>query len=356
MSHPKSNMPWQGIINSYIDFLPEAKNWQIVSLNEGNTPLLFSKYLSKLTNNNVYLKIEGQNPTGSFKDRGMTMAASEAFHLKKTTMLCASTGNTSASAAAYAAHAGIKCVVLIPTGKIATAKLSQAVMHGAKIIQVDGNFDCCSRLAREIAKKNDSISLVNSVNPVRIAGQRTAAFEIIDALGDAPDFHFLPVGNAGNITSYWQGYKMFNSANKSTKLPKMIGIQASGSAPLVLGEKVPNPETIATAIRIGDPSSWNGAMIAKNESGGEFLKVTDEEILNAYRLLAAKVGVFAEPASSASIAGLLYMNETKTLPKEKTIVCTLTGNGLKDSATAMLGVKNIYNVDANIDSVLRVLD
>ncbi|MBN7463036.1 threonine synthase, partial [Mycobacteroides abscessus subsp. abscessus] len=297
--------PWPGLIAAYRDRLPIGENWQPVTLREGGTPLLPAARLSELTGCTVHLKVEGLNPTGSFKDRGMTMAVTDALARGQRAVLCASTGNTSASAAAYAAKAGITCAVLIPQGKIAMGKLAQAVIHGARIIQVDGNFDDCLELARKTTADYPTIALVNSVNPVRIEGQKTAAFEIMDALGTAPDIHALPVGNAGNITAYWRGYNEYHRDGLSDRLPKMLGAQAAGAAPLVNGAPVANPETIATAIRIGSPASWSGAVAAQQESGGKFLAVTDEEILNAYRLVASSEGVFVEPASAASIAGLL---------------------------------------------------
>lgn len=294
--------PWPGLIAAYRDRLPIGENWQPVTLREGGTPLLPAARLSELTGCTVHLKVEGSNPTGSFKDRGMTMAVTDALARGQRAVLCASTGNTSASAAAYAAKAGITCAVLIPQGKIAMGKLAQAVIHGARIIQVDGNFDDCLELARKTTADYPTIALVNSVNPVRIEGQKTAAFEIVDALGTAPDIHALPVGNAGNITAYWRGYNEYHRDGLSDRLPKMLGAQAAGAAPLVNGAPVANPETIATAIRIGSPASWSGAVAAQQESGGKFLAVTDEEILNAYRLVASSEGVFVEPASAASIA------------------------------------------------------
>lgn len=333
--------PWPGLIAAYRDRLPIGENWQPVTLREGGTPLLPAARLSELTGCTVHLKVEGLNPTGSFKDRGMTMAVTDALARGQRAVLCASTGNTSASAAAYAAKAGITCAVLIPQGKIAMGKLAQAVIHGARIIQVDGNFDDCLELARKTTADYPTIALVNSVNPVRIEGQKTAAFEIVDALGTAPDIHALPVGNAGNITAYWRGYNEYHRDGLSDRLPKMLGAQAAGAAPLVNGAPVANPETIATAIRIGSPASWSGAVAAQQESGGKFLAVTDEEILNAYRLVASSEGVFVEPASAASIAGLLKSVADGWVAKGSTVVCTVTGNGLKDPDNALSGMPEV---------------
>ena len=297
--------PWPGLIAAYRERLPVEDGWTPITLLEGGTPLIDAKRLSEQTGCTVYLKVEGLNPTGSFKDRGMTMAVTEAVARGQKAVLCASTGNTSASAAAYAAKAGITCAVLIPQGKIAMGKLAQAVMHGAKIIQIDGNFDDCLELARKLTADFPAVSLVNSVNPYRIEGQKTAAFEIVDALGEAPDVHALPVGNAGNITAYWKGYTEYHRDGLAEKLPRMLGTQAAGAAPLVSGHPVSKPETIATAIRIGSPASWDSAVEAQQQSNGRFLAATDEEILAAYHLVARSEGVFVEPASAASVAGLL---------------------------------------------------
>jgi threonine synthase len=327
-----------------------------VTLREGGTPLLPAKRLSELTGCTVHLKVEGLNPTGSFKDRGMTMAVTDALARGQRAVLCASTGNTSASAAAYAAKAGITCAVLIPQGKIAMGKLAQAVIHGARIIQVDGNFDDCLELARKTTADYPTIALVNSVNPVRIEGQKTAAFEIMDALGTAPDIHALPVGNAGNITAYWRGYNEYHRDGLSDRLPKMLGAQAAGAAPLVNGAPVANPETIATAIRIGSPASWSGAVAAQQESGGKFLAVTDEEILSAYRLVASSEGVFVEPASAASIAGLLKSVADGWVPKGSTVVCTVTGNGLKDPDNALSGMPEVTPIPVQASAVAEALE
>ncbi|MGB3486259.1 MAG: threonine synthase [Mycobacterium sp.] len=336
-----THKPWPGLIEAYRSRLPIGDDWTAVTLLEGGTPLIHATRLSEHTGCTVHLKVEGLNPTGSFKDRGMTMAVTDAVARGQKAVLCASTGNTSASAAAYAARAGITCAVLIPQGKIAMGKLAQAVMHGAKIIQIDGNFDDCLELARKLTADFPTIALVNSVNPVRIEGQKTAAFEIVDALGYAPDVHSLPVGNAGNITAYWRGYREYHRDGLADKLPRMLGTQAAGAAPLVSGEPVKNPETIATAIRIGAPASWSGAVAAQQESNGRFLAATDDEILAAYRLVASSEGVFVEPASAASIAGLLKACEDGWVKRGSTVVCTVTGNGLKDPDTALRGMPTV---------------
>ena len=320
---------WRGVIEEYFDRLPVSSKTPIVSLREGGTPLVHAGVLSEMLGNDIWLKVEGANPTGSFKDRGMTMAISKAAEDGAKAVICASTGNTSASAAAYATKAGMVPVVLVPQGKIAMGKLAQAIAHGATLLQVDGNFDDCLTLARDLAD-NYPVALVNSVNPFRIEGQKTAAFEVVDLLGDAPDLHVLPVGNAGNITAYWKGYKEYNKDRISTKLPQMWGFQAAGAAPIVLNQVVSEPETIATAIRIGNPASWEQAVDARDSSGGLIDSVTDEEILSAYRLVAAREGVFVEPSSAAGIAGLIKKQAQGQLPKGKKIVITVTGNGLKD--------------------------
>ena len=309
--------------------MPVSEKTPVITLGEGGTPLVYACVLSEMLGNNVWLKVEGANPTGSFKDRGMTMAMSKAAEDGAKAVICASTGNTSASAAAYATKAGMLPVVLVPQGKIAMGKLAQAIAHGGRLLQVEGNFDDCLNLARDLSK-DYPVSLVNSVNPYRIEGQKTAAFEVVDLLGDAPDLHVLPVGNAGNITAYWKGYKEYYSDNVSTKLPQMWGFQAEGAAPIVNNKIVENPETIATAIRIGNPASWAQAVEARDTSGGLIDSVTDDQILEAYRLVAGKEGVFVEPSSAAGIAGLLKKKAEGKLPKDKTIVITVTGNGLKD--------------------------
>ncbi|MDQ4502044.1 threonine synthase [Sinomonas sp. ASV322] len=340
---------WRGVIREYADRLPVTESTRVITLGEGGTPLVHAQKLSALTGSDVYLKVEGMNPTGSFKDRGMTMAMTAAVAAGAKAVVCASTGNTSASAAAYATTAGLACAVLVPEGKIAMGKLSQAIAHGATLLQVDGNFDDCLEIARKLAEAYP-VFLVNSVNPARIEGQKTAAFEIVDALGDAPDIHVLPVGNAGNISAYWKGYKEYAAETKyesqggdeartldavSTKLPVMWGFQAAGAAPFVAGHPISHPETIATAIRIGNPASWDTAVAARDESGGLIEAVTDEQILAAHRWLSAKEAVFVEPGSAASVAGLLKMHEAGRVPAGKTIVCTVTGHGLKDPQWAL---------------------
>ena len=327
---------WPGVIEAYRDRMPVEPGWRVVTLAEGGTPLLPAPRLSERTGCQVYLKVDGANPTGSFKDRGMTMAVTAALAEGKQGVLCASTGNTSASAAAYAARAGMTCAVLVPRGKIALGKLAQAVAHGARILQIDGNFDDCLELARKTTADYPVAALVNSVNPTRIAGQASAAYEICDQLGQAPDVHCLPVGNAGNITAYWKGYRGYHADGLISDLPRMFGFQAAGAAPLVHGQPVTTPETIATAIRIGSPASWNGAIAARDESHGMIAAVTDEEILAAYRMLSASEAVFVEPASAASVAGLLASAADGTVPRGSLVVCTVTGHGLKDPDTALL--------------------
>jgi threonine synthase len=320
---------WRGVIAEYRNRLPVTSKTPVITLCEGGTPLVAAETLSKMLDSDVWLKVEGTNPTGSFKDRGMTMAISKAAEDGAQAVICASTGNTSASAAAYATKAGMRPVVLVPQGKIALGKLAQAIAHGSTLLQVDGNFDDCLNLARDLAA-NYPVALVNSVNPYRIEGQKTAAFEVVDSLGDAPDIHAMPVGNAGNITAYWKGYEEYFADKISKKKPEMWGFQAAGAAPIVLGKKVDNPETIATAIRIGNPASWKGAEQARDNSGGQIDSVSDDEILSAYRLVAATEGIFVEPSSAAGIAGLIKKQAQGKLPKGKRIVITVTGNGLKD--------------------------
>lgn len=349
------HQPWPGLIAAYRDRLPVGDNWTPVTLLEGATPLVPARRLSELTGCTVHLKVEGANPTGSFKDRGMTMAVTDALARGQKAVLCASTGNTSASAAAYAARGGITCAVLVPQGKIAMGKLAQAVMHGAKIIQVDGNFDDCLELARKTTADFPAVALVNSVNPVRIEGQKTAAFEIVDALGVAPDVHSLPVGNAGNITAYWRGYIEYHRDGLIDRLPRMLGTQAAGAAPLVLGGPVKEPETIATAIRIGSPASWGPAVEAQQQSDGRFVAATDDEILSAYRLVASSEGVFVEPASAASIAGLLKSVADGWVAKGSTVVCTVTGNGLKDPDTALKGMPEVSAIPVDPVAVAEKL-
>ena len=329
---------WKGVIREYADRLPTLAGAPVVTLQEGGTPLIPAEHLSSLTGANVLVKYEGLNPTGSFKDRGMTAAISVAARNGATPVICASTGNTSASAAAYATKAGMTCAVLVPDGKIAMGKLSQAIAHGATLLQVDGNFDDCLTLARKLAEAYP-VELVNSVNPARIEGQKTASFEVVDALGDAPDIHCLPVGNAGNITAYWKGYREYHRDSEqpgpARTLPQMWGFQAAGAAPIVLGHPVDEPDTIATAIRIGNPASWRQAEQARDDSGGRIESVTDEQILHAHRVLSAREGIFVEPGSAASVAGLLQAAEAGHVPAGATIVCTVTGHGLKDPQWAL---------------------
>jgi threonine synthase len=332
---------WRGVIREYADRLPMLEGAPVVTLHEGGTPLIHAEKLSALVGAEVHLKYEGLNPTGSFKDRGMTTAISVAARKGAKAVICASTGNTSASAAAYATKAGMTCGVLVPVGKIAMGKLSQAIAHGATLLQVDGNFDDCLTLARKLAEAYP-VELVNSVNPARIEGQKTASFEVVDALGDAPDIHCLPVGNAGNITAYWRGYREYSvdpsvsdKPGPATRLPQMWGFQAAGAAPIVLGHPVDHPETIATAIRIGNPASWEQAIAARDESGGRIDAVTDEQILEAHRYLSAQEGVFVEPGSAASVAGLLASHAAGLVPPGARIVCTVTGHGLKDPQWAL---------------------
>jgi threonine synthase len=354
-------MAYNGVIEKYRQYLPVTRKTPVVSLKEGNTPLIYACHLSKMLGKNfqVYLKYEGANPTGSFKDRGMTMAISKACEEGSRAVICASTGNTSASAAAYAAKAGLKCIVLIPSGAIALGKLSQALIHGAKVLAVDGNFDDALTLVKEISK-DYPITLVNSLNPFRIEGQKTGSFEICDDLGVAPDFQVMPVGNAGNITAYWKGYKEYRAEGKISRLPRMLGFQAKGSAPIVRGHPIKNPETIATAIRIGNPASWKQAENARDESGGLIDMVSDRQILQAYQLLASREGVFAEPASCASIAGLLllakrgYFKRAKLASrKARKIVCILTGHGLKDPDRVIKTVKPPKIVKPNLKTILK---
>lgn len=360
---------WRGLINEYRERLPFAESDPVVTLFEGGTPLVPAPKLSDLVGADVHVKVEGMNPTGSFKDRGMTTAVSKVKAAGTEIIACASTGNTSASAAAYAVAAGLGCAVILPAGKIAAGKLAQAIVHGAKLVAVDGNFDDCLRITRELTDQYP-VDLVNSVNPYRLQGQKTASFEIIDALGKAPDIHVLPVGNAGNITAYWMGYNEY--AGRTTlasiddtalhlekvvdTVPQMWGFQAWNSAPLVLGHPVENPETIATAIRIGNPASWKYAEEARDNSSGFIDRVTDEEILEAQALLASEVGIFVEPASASSIAGLIKTAKAGNVPAGATIVCTVTGNGLKDTATALEG-RNIDPdvIEPSLDAAVKVL-
>ncbi|MCX7919240.1 MAG: threonine synthase [bacterium] len=349
-------MSWQGVINQYREFLPVSDKTPIVTMLEGNTPLIpavnLPRHLGKKIR--VYFKYEGLNPTGSFKDRGMTMAISKAAEEGSKAVMCASTGNTSASAAAYAARAGMDCIVVIPEGKIAAGKLAQAMMHGAKVLAISGSFDAALKIVREITDKYP-ITLVNSLNPYRIEGQKSGAYEICDVLGRAPDYHFIPVGNAGNITAYWKGYKDYYHAGKIKSLPKMFGWQAAGAAPIVENRIIEKPETIATAIRIGNPASWKQAVAAAQESNGTIDKITDDEILHAYQLLASLEGVFAEPASAASVAGLIKACERNQIPDDATIVCILTGHGLKDPDRAIAVSKPFTTLPADLDEISKFL-
>lgn len=358
-------MNYNGIINKYRDYLPVTEKTPIITLLEGNTPLIPSQSLSSMLGKGfeVFLKYEGLNPTGSFKDRGMTLAVSKAVEVGSKAVMCASTGNTSASAAAFAARSGIRCIVLIPKGAIALGKLAQALIHGAQVIAIDGNFDDALDLVKQITDQHP-ITLVNSLNPFRIEGQKTGSFEICDMLDDAPDFQCMPVGNAGNITAYWKGYKEYKQKGISTRLPMMCGFQAAGSAPIVQGKPIKNPETIATAIRIGKPASWQQAVAARDESGGLIDMVTDEEILKAYQILAAKEGVFVEPASAASVAGLIKLHEQGYFSEHRTpntghrnirIVCILTGHGLKDPDRAIKSVREPMTIEAKLEAVMGVI-
>lgn len=351
-ANPSGAHQWRGVIEEYRDRLPVTDKTPIVSLCEGGTPLIYGCYLSELLDGEVWLKFEGANPTGSFKDRGMTMAISKAAEAGAKAVICASTGNTSASAAAYAAKAGMRPVVLVPEGKIALGKLAQAIAHGAQLLQVDGNFDDCLRIARELSESYP-VALVNSVNPYRIDGQKTAAFEVVDALGFAPDIHALPVGNAGNITAYWVGYNEYRKDGLAKTLPAMWGFQAAGSAPIVKGRVITKPETIATAIRIGNPASWSQALAARDQSGGVIDSVTDKEILAAYRLVAAKEGVFVEPSSAAGIAGLIKLKRQGKLASGKKIVITVTGNGLKDVQWVLDGASSSKIIPPAIRATLH---
>lgn len=345
---------YRGVIDRYKDYLPITDKTPIITLKEGDTPLLEAKSLSKTVGGGVkvFLKYEGLNPTSSFKDRGMTMAVSKALEEGAKAVMCASTGNTSASAAAYAAKAGMKCVVLIPKGAIALGKLAQALIHQAQVIAVKGNFDDALNLVKEITSKYP-ITLVNSLNPYRIEGQKTGAFEICDCLGRPPDYHAIPVGNAGNITAYWKGYKEYKEKGKIDNLPKMIGFQAEGASPIVKGKVIKRPETIATAIRIGNPASWKQAEAARDESGGLIEAVTDDEILEAYKFLASKEGIFVEPASAASVAGVLKKAKQNYFKSGSTVVCILTGHGLKDPDRAIASIKKPKVVEADLKTVLR---
>ncbi|MBG0828314.1 threonine synthase [Planomonospora sp. ID67723] len=346
---------WRGLIEEYRDRLPVTTATPVVTLLEGGTPLVPAHRVSALTGCDVYLKVEGLNPTGSFKDRGMTMAISKAVEDGAKAVICASTGNTSASAAAYAVRAGLTCAVLVPRGKIAMGKLAQALVHGARLLQVEGSFDDCLEMTRKLSE-NYPIALVNSVNPFRLQGQKTAAFEIVDTLGDAPDIHCIPVGNAGNISAYWMGYTEYAGDGVATKTPRMFGFQASGSAPIVNGAPVTHPHTIATAIRIGNPASWQLAEAARDESGGVIQAVTDRQIAAAYKLLAQEEGVFVELASAASVAGLLQAHEQGLVEPGQRIVCTVTGNGLKDPDWAISGAPTPLTIPIDAHAAASALE
>lgn len=347
---------WNGVIRQYKDYLPVSSRTPVISLDEGNTPLVFAEFLSKKLGNSlkVYLKYEGLNPTGSFKDRGMTVAISKALEEGARAVICASTGNTSASASSYAAKAGLKCFVIIPEGAIALGKLAQGLVHGARVIAIKGNFDSALDIVKRLSVTLN-ITLVNSLNPFRLQGQKTAAFEICDVLKRAPDYNVIPVGNAGNITAYWMGYKEYYANKKIKSLPKMVGLQASGAAPIVKGKPIKNPKTIASAIRIGNPASWQRALQARDESGGLITTVSDKQILDAYRLLADREGLFVEPASAASVAGLIKLSREGYFKKGATIVCILTGHGLKDPDRAISSAPKIKVVAADFKKVKELI-
>ncbi len=361
MSSPSS---WPGVIEAYREFMPVSESTTIISLREGNTPLIPAPSLQEQIGLPIplYLKYEGMNPTGSFKDRGMTMAVTKAVEDGQRAVMCASTGNTAAAAAAYAARAGIDCVVVLPLKYIAMGKIAQSVMHGAKVIAIEGNFDDALRIVVEITS-NYPVQLVNSINPYRIEGQKSGSFEISDALGDAPTYHAIPVGNAGNITAYWKGYQEYAQAGRTSRRPKMLGFQAEGSAPIVRGEPVADPQTLATAIKIGNPASWKQAVAARDESGGLIDTVTDEEIVEAYRLLAGVEGVFCEPASAASVAGVMKLCRTgyfqaeldKGMPEDASVACILTGHGLKDPDRAIATAAEPVHCEAKADTVAEIL-
>jgi threonine synthase len=360
----KSESTWPGIIEFYREFMPVSESTRIVTLREGNTPLLPAPALQDRIGLPIplYLKYEGMNPTGSFKDRGMTMAVTKAVEEGQRAVMCASTGNTAASAAAYAAKAGIDCIVVLPLKYIAMGKIAQSVMHGAKVIAIEGNFDDALTIVIEVTS-NYPVQLVNSINPYRIEGQKSGAFEICDSLGEAPAYHAIPVGNAGNITAYWKGYKQYFEVGRSRRLPKMLGFQAAGSAPIVKGEPIADPQTIATAIKIGNPASWKSAVAARDESGGLIDTVTDDEILEAYKMLASIEGVFCEPASAASVAGIMKFTRTgyfvremeRGIPKDACVVCILTGHGLKDPDRAIASAAEPIPVEANVEAVVELL-
>ncbi len=346
----------RGLIERYRKYLPVSEKTPVITLNEGNTPLIKAVHIDEVMRAGVrlYFKYDGLNPSGSFKDRGMTLAISKAAEKGVKAVICASTGNTSAAAAAYSARAGMGAIVLIPEGQIAMGKLAQAMIHGAMVMQINGNFDDALRLVKELVEKHN-FALVNSINPFRIEGQKTAAFEVCEQLGNAPVYHALPVGNAGNITAYWKGYREFLSEGKIGSLPKMLGFQAAGAAPIVKGSPVEHPETIATAIRIGNPAGWKGAVAARDDSGGVIDSVTDEEILSAYKFIASREGIFCEPASAASLAGVIKLSEQDFFSEGDTIVCTLTGHGLKDPDNAIKLSRQPVRVSADINSVEKVI-
>ncbi|TMV52904.1 threonine synthase [Paenibacillus mesophilus] len=352
-------MRYMGLLHTYKQYLPVTDKTPMLTLQEGNTPLVRAEKLSDELNLDVYFKYEGLNPTGSFKDRGMVMAVAKAMEEGSRTIMCASTGNTSAAAAAYAARGNLNCIVLIPNNNIALGKLAQAIIYGAKVIAIEGNFDRALEIVREITAKHP-ITLVNSVNPYRLEGQKTAAFEVADQLGQAPDYLAIPVGNAGNISAYWKGFKEYNALGKISSLPKMIGFEAEGAMAIVKGEPIPNPETVATAIRIGNPASWDLAVNAAKESGGQINYVTDDEILHAYRTIAAKEGIFAEPASAASIAGVMKLNKERYFKGGEKVVCVLTGHGLKDPNIAIKSVGGdplvVQDSEAAVMDAIRKLE
>jgi len=349
-------MTWEGVIKKYRDFLSIITDkTPIITLNEGNTPLIRALNLSKELGIDLFIKFEGLNPTGSFKDRGMTVAISKAVERGVKATICASTGNTSASAAAYSARAGIRSIVLIPKGYVALGKLAQAMIYGAIVLEVEGNFDDALKVVRE-AEKEESIEIVNSINPYRLEGQKTAAFEICDYLGRAPDVQVMPVGNAGNITAYWMGYKEYKNAGKINTLPKMFGIQASGAAPIVYNRVFEKPETIATAIRIGNPARWQEAVKARDESGGKIIDVSDNEIIDAYKKIASSEGIFVEPASAASIAGLIKLVKSGDIPKGSLVVAIATGNGLKDPNTAISNLPPTFTIKPSFSEVMKFIN
>ena len=347
---------WKGVIEEYREFLPVSDRTPIITLNEGNTPLIKALNLRENLGLDLelYFKFDGANPTGSFKDRGMTLALSKAIESGAKAVICASTGNTSASAAAYAAKANIMAIVLIPEGKIALGKLAQALVHGAHVLQINGNFDEALSIVKTLVEKYP-ITLVNSINPFRLEGQKSAAFEVCDQLGFSPEYQALPVGNAGNITAYWKGYREYNGAKRISSLPIMLGFQAAGAAPIVLGRPVEKPDTVATAIRIGNPASWKGAVAARDESGGRIDAVTDEEILNAYKLIACTEGIFCEPASAASLAGVIKLYKENYIRPRATVVCTLTGSGLKDPDTVFKVSREPLKIKADIKAVEKAI-